>query len=345
MSWYSYKPYVTVAARRAQAKKEMQKFRKKGEKIQPIEINGRIIARTFWGKAWCVHLEKFSDYANRLPRGRSYVRNGSVCHLEIKTGEIKAIVSGSELYHIDITIRKLPDKKWREIKKQCSGKIGSLLELLQGKLSSAVMAVVTNTENGLFPSTREIKLNCDCPDWADLCKHLAAVLYGIGARLDEAPELLFLLRGLDHSELIETGIDMRLTQGPGTTNRRLASNDLSSIFGIALDESVTKNRPIQNAEGKGTKKGIKKPSKKRRKIGVGKTGKKPWPKTGVAVAKLRRKFSMTEAEFASLLGVSRQTIRNWEKHTGTLKLRRENDGALKAAAQLSNEQAWRKLGE
>jgi len=345
MSWYSYKPYVTVAARLAQVKKEMQKLRKKGAKIQPIEIKGRIITRTFWGKAWCVHLEKFSDYANRLPRGRTYVRNGSVCHLEIKLGEIKAIVSGSELYHVDITIKKLPDKKWHAIKKKCCGKIGSLLELLQGKLSSAVMAVVTHTENGLFPSTREIKLNCDCPDWADLCKHLAAVLYGIGARLDESPELLFLLRGLDHSELIETGIDMSLTEGSGTTKRRLASDDLSSIFGIALDESVTKSRPIRKAEGKVSKKGIKNPLKKRKKVPVGKTRKNPWPKTGVAVAKLRRKYLMSEAEFASLVGVSRQTIRNWENHTGTLNLRKQNEGALKATAQLSKEQAWRKFGE
>lgn len=254
MNWYSYKPYVTVAARRAQAKKEMQKLRKKREKIQPIEINGRTIARTFWGKAWCDHLEKFSDYENRLPRGRTYVRNGSVCHLEIKTGAIKAIVSGSELYHIDIRIKKPPDKKWRAIKKQCSGKIGSLLELLQGKLSSAVMVIVTNTENGLFPSTKEIKLDCDCPDWAYLCKHLAAVLYGIGARLDEAPELLFLLRDLDHSELIETGIDMRFTQDRGKTRRRLASNDLSGIFGIEMDNPVTKNKTVQNSDGTGRRK-------------------------------------------------------------------------------------------
>jgi len=331
MSWYGYKPYVSVASRRAQAKQSMQQLKKKGEKIQPIEINGRTIAHTFWGKAWCNHLEKFSDYANRLPRGRTYVRNGSVCHLEIKQGTIKAIVSGSELYHINISIKKLPEKKWRAIKNHCAGKIGSVLELLQGKLSSAVMTVVTDTKNGLFPSTNEIQLDCDCPDWAALCKHLAAVLYGIGARLDEAPELLFLLRGLDHSELIETGIDMSLTQDTGTTRPRLDSHELSGIFGIEMDTPISSPQKI------------KIPQKKKSKAPISKTGKKSYPKTGTAVAKLRRKFAMTETEFASLLEVSRHTIRNWVKQPGTLTLRQQNTDALKAAAQSNKQQGWQNL--
>jgi len=331
MSWYGYRPYVSVASRRAQAKHSMQKLKKKGEKIQPIEINGRTIAHTFWGKAWCNHLEKFSDYANRLPRGRTYVRNGSVCHLEITQGTIKAIVIGSELYHINISIKKLPDKNWQEIKKQCAGKIGSVLELLQGKLSSAVMAVVADTKNGLFPSPKNIQLDCDCPDWAALCKHLAAVLYGIGARLDEAPELLFLLRGVDHSELIETGIDMSLTQDHGTTRPRLDSQELSGIFGIEMDTTISSPQKIEI------------PQKKKSKAPISKTGKKSYPKTGTAVVKLRRKFAMTETEFSSLLGVSRHTIRNWEKQSGALTLRQQNNDALKAAAQLTKQQAWRKL--
>ncbi|VAX32933.1 Helicase, SNF2/RAD54 family [hydrothermal vent metagenome] len=331
MSWDDYKPYVPVAARQTKAKKAMQKLQKKGETILPVELNGRIIARSFWGKAWCDHLETFSDYENRLPRGRRYVRNGSVCHLEIETGMIRAIVSGSELYHINIGIKKLPDKKWEVIKKQCSGNVSSLLELLQGKLSSSVMSIVTDKEDGLFPGATEIRLNCDCLDWSVLCKHLAAVLYGVGARLDESPELLFLLRGLDHSELIETGIDLSLTQGSGKSKRRLASSDLSGIFGIEMDNQMTKKE-------------MNNPEKKRGTLGIGEIRRKPYPKTGAAVAKLRRKFSMTESELASLLGVSRQTIRNWEKHTGRLKLRQQSNDALRTAAQLDKQQAWRKLG-
>ena len=200
--WGEWGRYVPVAERRAKARREMDKLRKKGKNIQPVTIDGRTIARSFWGKGWCDHLESFSDYANRLPRGRTYVRNGSVCHLDIRPGRIEAIVSGSELYHIDIRIKELQAATWTSIKNTCSGHIGSMLELLQGKLSDQVMAIVTDRHHGLFPQPGEIALDCSCPDWAGMCKHVAAVLYGVGSRLDSQPELLFLLRDVDAQELI-----------------------------------------------------------------------------------------------------------------------------------------------
>jgi len=86
--YYDYKPYVSVAERRRQAQREMEKTAQAGACRLPIVIDGRTIAKTFWGKAWCENLESYSDYANRLPRGRTYVRNGSVVHLEIKPGKI-----------------------------------------------------------------------------------------------------------------------------------------------------------------------------------------------------------------------------------------------------------------
>ena len=187
-------PYVPVAQRHANAMYEMSKLRKKGKDIQPVRIEGRTIARSFWGKGWCDHLESFSDFANRLPRGRTYVRNGSVCHLDMRPGRIDAIVSGSELYNIRINIEKLKPAAWKTVKKKCSGRIGSMLELLQGRLSDQVMTVVTDRKQGLFPQPREIQLSCDCPDWAVMCKHVAAALYGVGSRLDSRPELLFLLQ-------------------------------------------------------------------------------------------------------------------------------------------------------
>ncbi|HEX22787.1 MAG TPA: hypothetical protein ENH21_05090, partial [Chromatiales bacterium] len=219
--------YVPVAKRRAKAVKAMQKLSKKGQKIEPIKTEGRKIARTFWGEAWCDHLEKFSDYANRLPRGRTYVRNGSVCHLAISKGKIEAIVSGSELYNIDIDITPLSARKWKKVRDQCAGQIGSILELLQGRFSDNVMKIVTDPKNGLFPQPREIKLACDCPDWAEMCKHIAAVLYGVGARLDHQPELLFLLRNVDQDALISAELDVAsATSGKG--KRRLATTDLSN---------------------------------------------------------------------------------------------------------------------
>jgi len=236
MSRYSqWKPYVPVAERRRQAAKKVSKLKGKGVDVDPIEIDGRIIARTFWGKAWCDHLESYSDYANRLPRGRTYVRNGSVCHLAVSRGSVEAKVSGSELYDITIGIKTLPAAQWKRLKKNCAGRIGSLLGLLQGDLSGDLMEVVTDRNQGLFPSPSEISLDCSCPDWADMCKHVAAALYGVGARLDERPELLFLLRGVDHEELIDSGADAVLLEANSTVDSdKLASDDLSDIFGIDL---------------------------------------------------------------------------------------------------------------
>ena len=229
MEW---RPYVPVGVRRARARREMDKLRRKGKNVQPVEIEGRTIARSFWGKRWCDHLESFSDYANRLPRGRTYVRNGSVCHLEIRSGRIAAIVSGSELYDVTIRIGTLKAAVWKSIKARCSGQIGSVLELLQGKLSKQVMGVVTDREHGLFPKPGEIRFDCSCPDWATMCKHVASVLYGVGSRLDDRPESLFLLRGVDSAELIATGMAL---PGDAATDDALAEDALAGIFGIDLD--------------------------------------------------------------------------------------------------------------
>lgn len=229
MEW---RPYVPVAVRHARARREMNRLRKKGRSIQPVEIEGRTIARSFWGKRWCDHLESFSDYANRLPRGRTYVRNGSVCHLEVHPGRIGAIVMGSELYDVTIRIGKLKAAVWKSIKHRCSGRIGSVLELLQGKLSRQVMGVVTDREHGLFPKPGEIRFDCSCPDWATMCKHVAAVLYGVGSRLDDRPESLFLLRGVDSAELVATGMAL---PGAAATDDALADDALAGIFGIDLD--------------------------------------------------------------------------------------------------------------
>lgn len=230
---WSWRPYVPVWKRQAQAMKKMEKLRKKGMDIQPVRIVGRQIAHTFWGRAWCDHLEKFSDYANRLPRGRTYVRNGSVCHLEIQKGRVTAKVSGSDVYDIEIAIKPLPKERWQRVREACTGQVGSLLELLQGKLSQHVMSVVTDKNRGLFPDPGEISLGCSCPDWANMCKHVAAVMYGIGARLDEKPELLFALRGVNHEELVTADATKAVVGKTRKTGRRtLADSELAEVFGI-----------------------------------------------------------------------------------------------------------------
>lgn len=230
--WFRWKPYIPVAQRRARALREMEKLRRQGKAIEPVRSEGRTIAESFWGKAWCVHLEQFSDFANRLPRGRTYVRNGSVCHLEIGEGIVNALVSGSGLYRVSVRVRKLLKNKWGDLKSRCTRGIGSLLELLQGKLSDSVMHVVTDRDRGLFPLPNEIEFECSCPDYAEMCKHIAAVLYGVGSRLDQKPELLFVLRGVDPQELvIEQAVPSVVGRRRG---RRIPKGDLSEVFGIDL---------------------------------------------------------------------------------------------------------------
>lgn len=255
---YGFRPYVSVAQRQAEAKKEIARLKKKGVDVQPVEIQGRKIATTFWGKAWCEHLDGFSDYSNRLPRGRSYVCNGSVCHLGISKGEIEARVSGSELYTVKVKIKTLPAKKWQAIKGRCSGQIGSLLELLEGRLSDQVMEVVTDPKEGLFPLHGEISFTCSCPDWAQICKHVAAVFYGVGARLDKRPELLFLLRGVNHEELIaadaEQAVAAATTRGK---SKRLAASELSDVFGIEIDGEPAAAAPPAETKPKRAKAAVK----------------------------------------------------------------------------------------
>ncbi|VAW83290.1 zinc finger, SWIM-type [hydrothermal vent metagenome] len=328
MSYGRWAPYVSVAQRRAKAAKEMKKLVKKGLNIQSVVIEGRKIARTFWGAAWCNHLEKFSDYANRLPRGRTYVRNGSVCHLAISEGKVEAIVSGSSLYKVNIEITPFSAKKWKSIRKQCFGQIGSILELLQGRFSDNVMNIVTHEKQGLFPLPGDIKLSCNCPDWAELCKHIAAVLYGVGARLDHQPELLFLLRNVDHQELITAELNIAASSTGTGKRRRLATKHLSGVFGVDMEEPA---KPVRKKKMT-KKKSIQKTTKK-----------KAFSPTATAIVKLRKRFVMNLSEFAKLVNVGSTTVKNWENGKGKLNLQKRSLDALEKVAELTAEQAMKKL--
>lgn len=236
MSYGYWKPYVPVAKRRAQAEKAVTKARKAGQNMRPVVIEGRAIAKTFWGKAWCDNLEAYSDYENRLPRGRTYARNGSVIDLQIEPGKVRALVMGSSLYKIEIGIAAVSDTHWKSLAKKCTGSIASLVDLLQGKLSKAVMEHICQPKMGLFPAPKDIRLGCSCPDWATMCKHVAAVLYGVGARLDAQPELLFTLRQVDATNLVtqaaETSVKTRKAPARGKV---LDDSQLADVFGIEMD--------------------------------------------------------------------------------------------------------------
>jgi uncharacterized Zn finger protein len=235
MDYYGWKPYVSATARRQQATRALARLRKRRQDTSPVLIEGRKIATTFWGKAWCDNLERYSDFENRLPRGRTYVRNGSVIDLQLSPGAVIALVSGSHVYHVRIDVAAVPKARWRALCGDCTGTIDSLVELLQGRLSTSVMARICEPKTGLFPAPKDISFRCSCPDWAWMCKHVAAVLYGIGARLDQRPELLFLLRRVNEQDLI-ANVDAGLRsarKGPGAA-KVLDAGDLSGIFGIEI---------------------------------------------------------------------------------------------------------------
>jgi uncharacterized Zn finger protein len=243
MSYHQWRPYVPVAERRRKAEKRLAKL-KNGQSGSPVTIEGRAIAKSFWGKSWCANLERYSDYENRLPRGRTYVRNGSVVDLRIAKGKVSAVVSGSDLYRVTVTIAPVRATRWKAICRDCAGTIDSLVELLQGRLSQGVMDRVCREGDGLFPAPKEIKLSCSCPDWADMCKHVAAVLYGVGARLDEKPALLFDLRGVDENQLLaNAGQELSLKKAVPATTKVLDDGDVAALFGLEMVEAVRSDTP------------------------------------------------------------------------------------------------------
>jgi uncharacterized Zn finger protein len=248
MAWYEWPPYIPVAVRRQNAAREIARLRAAGRSIAPVAIEGRVIARSFWGKAWCDNLERYTRLANRLPRGRTYVRNGSVMDLQLGAGTVDALVSGSALYRVSVTIAPLAPRRWQALVGDCAGQIGSLVELLQGRFSRAVMERLIRPKAGLFPSAREIGFECSCPDQAVLCKHVAATLYGIAARLDTEPELFFRLRQVDQLDLISAASRARLPAGGQGTRKRIADARLAEVFGIELDiDSAAPDAPTPGA--------------------------------------------------------------------------------------------------
>ena len=252
MSYYDGFPeYVTVAEKRARAQRAVENLRKKNPDISPIVIEGRKLVRTWWGKAWNDNLERYSDYANRIERGRSYVRHGAVLDLKIAPGKITALVQGTDAkpYKIDIAIQLLDKTMWDTITKTCEGKIDSLQELLEGKFPKALTELFTEKGKGLFPAPKQISLNCSCPDWAVMCKHVAAVLYGVGARLDENPGLFFVLRDVNMDDLVAKAIadksEILLRKSGQKSSRVIDNNDISAMFGIEMD--VTNETPSRES--------------------------------------------------------------------------------------------------
>lgn len=305
-----WKPYVSVAQRRKMAAQSLKHLLKKGQEAQPVQPEGKAIALSFWGKAWCDHIESFSDFENRIPRGRTYIRNGSVCHLQIGAGRVDAFVSGSMLYSVSLTVKPLAPQRWKAIIREASGRIGSIVELLRGDFSDNVMSLVTHPKNGLFPELSEVTLHCNCPDWAVMCKHVAAVLYGVGCRLDHRPDQLFVLRGVDPQDLIDTKVIL-----PSSTTKIdvIPESALSNLFGITLDlSSPTPKAPDARSSNKFP------PSKTSTR-----PRKSPQARdlSAIEIARLRNHLGLSKTEFARELGVSVASVARWERVSGKVQLK------------------------
>ncbi len=328
-----WRPYVPVAQRRRRAAKKLAKMKKSGRDVSPVEIAGRKIATTFWGEAWCKNLEAYSDYENRLPRGRTYVRNGSVIDLKIEAGRVRALVSGTDFYTVDIEIKPLQKKRWKAIKGLCAGQIGSLVELLQGSISKGVMEIVSRKGEGLFPSPDEITLDCSCPDWATMCKHVAATLYGVGARLDHAPELLFTLRGVDPTEMVEAAVDQRLTVAKPRRGRVLETDELSSVFGIDIDmDGVSSDRASAPTKaGKTARRAAKTRKPATSRAGKKKTGAKRATSRSAAVNKTAAKKGAAKKGAAKKGAAKKGAAKKGAPKKGAAKKGAAKKGAAKKA--------------
>lgn len=250
-SYYGFPPYVPVAQRRAKAARKLEQLKKKTPGIQPVVLEDRTLARTWWGKSWNQNLERYADYSNRIGRGRSYVRHGAVLDLKIEPGKVRALVQGSQAqpYKIEIAIAALDQKTWVRLRNSATGQLDSLADLLAGKFPKSLQELFFAKGQGLFPEPKEIRFDCSCPDWASMCKHVAATLYGVGARLDENPDLFFKLRKIEVDELITQAVKSTtrslLAKARTKSAEVIADADLTEVFGIELEDrgKAAKSRP------------------------------------------------------------------------------------------------------
>jgi len=330
--WDYYPPYITVAEKKAKAARKLKQLKKKNPDIKPILLEGRSIAKTWWGKSWNLNLERYADYSNRIGRGRSYVRHGAVLDLQIDSGKVESMVQGtrSKPYSVGIKIKAINKKIWQGIKADCKGKLDSLQELLAGKFPKTLGEIFTAQGKGLFPSPKEIEFSCSCPDWAYMCKHVAATLYGIGARLDEDPALFFKLRKVEMKGLITQAVEDEtrklLKKAKKKTGRIIAESDLADVFGIEMEDHVVFDKKKAKATVKTSgKKKLSRPiakkaksksvtGKSKKKIASKKAPPKTKPKspydTVVGIVRRSRK-GVTVARIREKTGLDNIQIRNF----------------------------------
>ncbi len=177
----------------------------------------RGFGQTWWGRAWVDALEQRARLdPNRLPRGRSYARRGTVGELTIAAGEVRATVTGSrvEPYEVRVRVRTYSPEEWDAVLDALAGRLGHAAALLDGELPHEVAGELREAGLDPLPGAGEVQPRCSCPDWADPCKHSAAVCYLVAEVLDEDPFVVFELRGRPRIELL-AGLRARRGGGSG----------------------------------------------------------------------------------------------------------------------------------
>ena len=233
----TYYPQPTETQLKHNAAQTMRKAAGKGKQLCPVVLTGRSIAKSWWGKAWCENLERYADFENRLQRGQRYGRSGAVIDLQMQKGRVSARVQGSRKtpYKVEIRISPLSEERCEQIMDRCSDRVDTLENLLSGSFPETMKDVFLG-EDGLFPAPKEISFNCSCPDWAVMCKHVAAALYGVGARLDEDPMMFFSLRGIDTGRFVDVVIANRiermLSNADRPSSRIIPAIELTDLFGV-----------------------------------------------------------------------------------------------------------------
>jgi uncharacterized Zn finger protein len=279
----------------------------------------------WWGKSWNSNLEGYADYSNRITRGRSYVRNGALLDLQINPGEVRSLVQGtrSKPYSVTIKIKEILKSTWEKLSKASEGKLDSLPELLAGKFPKGLGELFTARGKGLFPSPKEIEFSCTCPDWASMCKHVAATLYGIGARLDKEPALFFTLRKVDVKDLVSRAVKSKsrelLKKAEKKSSRVMDDTDLPGIFGIELEEDIdfkpspatSSKKPKKKIHTRGKKQETRaKPGKAVKARDTVEAGKSPIDviagiigrsRKGVDIAKLKQRTGLVDREIYTIV--------------------------------------------
>ena len=317
MGSFDYPPYVPVAAKRAKAEKKIRQLQKKNPNLAPVIIKGRTLARTWWGKSWNANLERYADYSNRIGRGRSYVRNMAVIDLQIGKGKVEALVQGSRStpYEVTIDIKTLSKSNWEAIATTCTDQLDSLQDLLAGRFPKSLAHLFMQEGSGLFPSPKEIHLECSCPDWANMCKHVAAVLYGIGARLDEDPSLFFKLRQVDMNDLIGKAIQKTsetwLEKAGEAATPTIAEADLGAVFGIDMDAAPEFAGTPPKGAKPAKKKKLEKAARSTKKIPRSKATDKPVDEKQVILDLVNTaKKGITAGELHQQSGIAMVKVRN-----------------------------------